>query len=229
MVVAICLSAASAFGQPFTALKCHTSRTPRLPPMATVDLAALAPDFSGRNCRVLGRTKTFCEPVQVTSVQPPFTGGTFSAPALTRGYSCYRLVCDSVPNRHEVVDAFGNGQEDFFGNLGTEVCLPAVIDTCAGGACERYATTCHESGTCSCFTLSRRQHFCGVPVACTSTFPCQAGLQDSLLGCPDGYVCEVNTCCGGPVCVAADTLCAPGDPAPPRPPRGTITTVGVMP
>jgi hypothetical protein len=55
-----CLLAASASAQEFTALKCHTSRTPRLPPSAVLQLEALVPDFAGRNCRVIGRTKTLC-------------------------------------------------------------------------------------------------------------------------------------------------------------------------
>lgn len=230
LMLVACLLAATASAQDFTALKCHISRTPRLPPSATLQLEALVPDFAGRNCRVIGRTKTLCTPVRVTSAEPAFPGPSFSSAPLDRGYACYRIECDSdTPKRHEVVDAFGGGQEDFFRNVGTEICMPAVVDSCDGGSCGHFTTTCHESGKCSCFTLSRKQHFCGAPVACSDTFRCQAGLQDSKFGCPDGYVCETNTCCGGPVCVPLSTVCASGDPAPPVPPSGTRTTVGVMP
>ncbi|HTC23262.1 MAG TPA: hypothetical protein VK688_02805, partial [Gemmatimonadales bacterium] len=129
-----CLLAASASAQEFTALKCHTSRTPRLPPSAVLQLEALVPDFAGRNCRVIGRTKTLCTPVRVTSAQPAFTGPSFSAASLDRGFSCYRIECDSAtPKRHEVVDAFGGGQEDLLRNVGAEICLPAVIDSCTAG------------------------------------------------------------------------------------------------
>jgi hypothetical protein len=57
LVLVACFLAASASAQEFTALKCHTSRTPRLPPSAILQLEALVPDFAGKNCRVTGRTK----------------------------------------------------------------------------------------------------------------------------------------------------------------------------
>jgi len=32
---------------------------------------------------------------------------------LTRAYTCWNVKCKDVPKRHEVVDRFGNGQDDF--------------------------------------------------------------------------------------------------------------------
>jgi len=212
-------------GQVFESLKCHTV-THALPPLlGTLDVTALVPDFSAQGCRIVGRTKELCAAVHVQGDQPPATGPNFTSPSLGRDFNCYRVLCSGVPSRHEVADRFGVGQEDF--SRTRQICVPAVLDNCAGGACGSYATTCHESGRCACFALSRGQRFCGVPFACADTFPCAP--KDSNRACPDGYVCEVDTCCGGDVCVPASTLCATGDPPPPLPAGGGLTTAGMLP
>jgi hypothetical protein len=212
-------------GQGFESLKCHKVKRAAPPLLGTLNVTAVEPDFSAQGCQIIGRAKELCTAVHVWGDQPPATGPSFTSVALDRDYNCYRVVCNGVPAQHEVVDRFGAGLEGF--SRTQTICVPAVLDNCAGGACGSYATTCHESGQCACFTLSRGQRFCGVPVACADTFPCASQASNSA--CPTGYVCEVDTCCGGAVCVPVSTLCVPGDPPPPLPPSGEPTTVGTVP
>jgi len=197
--------------------------TPRPPVSAVVDVTG-APDFSAIGCRVVGQVRSVCVPVEVggAPAEP------FSVPTLTRGYTCWKVKCQDVPKRHEVVDRFGNGQEDF--HSPKTLCVPAVLDECQGGTCGSYSG-CHESGACSCFTVSKGQHFCAVPTPCANTTPCEFHLQDSAShgGWAEGSVCIIGSCCGPAVCVPATSLCAPGDPPPPSPPPGTSTTAGVQP
>ncbi len=215
-------------GQVFESLKCQTvvrDKPSQLKGTTTLDVTALEPDFSARGCHIMGRAKALCAALHVSGDQPPPTGPSFTSAALDRDYNCYRIVCNGVPSGHQVADRFGTARENF--SDAKTLCVPAVLDNCAGGACGSYATTCHESGQCACFTLDAGQHFCGVPFACADTTPCDS--HNNNVACPKGYVCEINTCCGGPVCVPASTLCAPGDAPPPLPPSGEPTTVGVLP
>jgi hypothetical protein len=215
-------------GQVLDSLKCHVSRTPWPDVDQTVDLPAALSDFSDQGCTVSGRTKLFCVPARQQNAQPPPSGPLPAGPELRMNYACYKLKCPGTPSRHEVSNQFGVGQEDF--GDAKMLCVPALAESCPGGRCEAFSFGCHESGLCACFTLSRGQSFCGAPVACAGLAPCKAGKAGSPAGtCPDGFVCQVNTCCGGPVCVPADTLCVPGQPAPPLPPPGLRTTIGVRP
>jgi hypothetical protein len=213
---------------PHTMLKCQRDRTPRLPPLTMFDALNVIPsDFAASGCQLVSAfSKQLCTPMVMTNVTPPLAGPMSSAPDLTRDYSCYRITCSSgpTPNPHMVVDGLGAGQEFFVPGGVTNLCIPAVVDDCTGGTCGNYADTCHPSGACRCFTLSRRQAFCAVPTACADTFPCRYGLQDSHFGCPEGFVCVDNSCCGPHVCVPAASVCAAGDPPPPSPAPGIKTT-----
>ena len=119
---ALLLLVSPAWGAP-DSLRCYPlfPQTPRSPVAGVVD-ATGAPDFTAFGCRVVGRPKTVCVPVEVVGapVEP------FSVPTLTRAYTCWEVRCRDVPHRHEVVDRFGNGQEDF--HSPKTLCVPALLD-----------------------------------------------------------------------------------------------------
>jgi hypothetical protein len=115
---------------PHTMLKCQRALASRVAPLTTFDaLNAIPADFAASGCQLSGSSRELCTPMALTNVSPPLAGPTFSAPELTRAYSCYEMTCPpKTPHRHEVVDFLGAGQEDFFAHGVTSICLPALLE-----------------------------------------------------------------------------------------------------
>jgi hypothetical protein len=82
---------------------------------------------------------------------------------------------------------------------------------------------CTADPDCLCFRLSDGSGWCGSgSVSCDSVDPCEDGR------CPAGFVCQVDTCCEGTICVPIETGCATGSAPTHDLPPGTRTNAGVI-
>jgi len=93
------------------------------------------------------------------------------------------------------------------GTAGSQTCCPAnqicggantCTGTCgAGGTCTTYTFTCGgpNNRTCKCAQSPEGTGVCTSQTQCSQTQPCTRSAD-----CPSGYVCEINSCCGGGIC-----------------------------
>ena len=87
---------------------------------------------------------------------------------------------------------------------------------CEGASCGNFLP-CNEPNSCEspvCVTTSEGGGAClEGTTPCAGLSACPGGVGD----CPPGYVCAVQTCCGGPVCVPPSAFCETdqGKPTPP--------------
>jgi hypothetical protein len=73
---------------------------------------------------------------------------------------------------------------------------PQPHPECAGASCQTFIPCSSSNPDCVCVTSAGGAGFC-VP----GSTPCAAGPPcDTNLGCPSGFTCFVETCCGEPVC-----------------------------
>jgi hypothetical protein len=108
----------------------------------------------------------------------------------------------------EIEDQFGRrvlrlGREKIF--VVPAIKNPSEPPTCEPEVCGGYTFTCDPNNPgCTCFKLFDGSGFCGTSVSCDQP---QCGPNGE---CPSGSVCQVETCCGVPICVSVDTQCNGG-------------------
>jgi hypothetical protein len=113
------------------------------------------------------------------------------------------VVCPTSPNG---TASCTGGKCGLVCNAGFQLCAGACISSVvccgmSGETCGSLTPGCNGNGSCVCFQTAEGGSLCAQPTTCGQSCA-------STSNCPSGYVCLVNTCCGGGECHSLALTCA---------------------